>query len=205
MQKKVGRVYICIVIWCVINTLTSLEIIRSLDCHIKWLGNRPLSKYHGCWWPGSACRQVISSHGIDIIQSCCDPGRWTFHHFLHVRRYCIIRNLVGSDSHHDPLHMAVTGTADRSKEDSTLYRRQEVGMLFNRLGRKLVCCLIGMLVVVIICQKADQLVGTPRLTGGKPQGCVGHRWTAVRNGGSEWAQAARHWGIEQWCGIHNVD
>ena len=25
------------------------------------------SQSHGCWWPGSLCRQGISSHGIDLI------------------------------------------------------------------------------------------------------------------------------------------
>ena len=26
-------------------------------------------QYHGCWWPGSLCRQGISSHGIDPVLS----------------------------------------------------------------------------------------------------------------------------------------
>ena len=26
-----------------------------------------LSKYHGCWWPGSLCRLGISSHGIELV------------------------------------------------------------------------------------------------------------------------------------------
>ena len=25
------------------------------------------SQYHGCWWPGSFCRQVSSIHGIDLV------------------------------------------------------------------------------------------------------------------------------------------
>ena len=25
------------------------------------------SQYHGCWWPGDARSQVISSHGIDLV------------------------------------------------------------------------------------------------------------------------------------------
>ena len=32
---------------------------REMPLHI------PHGQYHGCWWPGSLCLQVISSHGID--------------------------------------------------------------------------------------------------------------------------------------------
>ena len=34
------------------------------------------SQYHGCWWPGDARSQSISSHGIDLIKPrLLDPAR----------------------------------------------------------------------------------------------------------------------------------
>ena len=30
-----------------------------------------LSHYHGCWCPGSLCRQVISRHDIDYVEYVC--------------------------------------------------------------------------------------------------------------------------------------
>ena len=34
------------------------------------------SKYHGCWWPGSWRRQVISSNGIDYVEKIGSCLTW---------------------------------------------------------------------------------------------------------------------------------
>ena len=63
------RKYLCIMNQPLIFITTKIISIFSIVCYKCWWWNwnipDDLGQYHGCWWPGSLCRQAINNLGID--------------------------------------------------------------------------------------------------------------------------------------------